>query len=616
MQAELLETTIRDGSYEVDFQFTKADLALLVGLLDRAGLKYIEIGHGWGIRGQQWPGSVPAAETDGDYMRAARRAAPNAKIGSLVAANVFEEPVLREIFEEAIDNGLDFIRMACTPKSIPDREATMKSIEYAAKRGLLVSVNFMRSYLRTPEQMADKCRAAAEAGASWVYLVDSAGCWTPDEVKQYVAAAVAKTDARVGFHGHNNLGLATANSIAAIQEGATLVDASLQGLGRATGNAETERLLALMQGRLGLEPQIDRRAVNAIGRDLVRPWIGRGFDPTFVETGLARVHSGTLRQLDAVSADAALHVDTLIPEVARIAEPMGGLEGLRIPDEAVEEALGNVKKRPPAQGLDRVVANFSSEASAERVVEATTVPRQARAVVAKYHAEPHVIVVPQNTWPSRAPTWLHSGGAAYAIVAAEGVAKITFDDRGYALDHVYVAPGVEVEIVGREGVELRPIDWDDVVVSALVAAAGQGPGGYASATRQAALERRLPDGFAPEAAAGVFVFDDPSVHVPDDVSRVVVGPAVDRFEFADVLLERGVEVVVPDYAAALHAVVRSTPLRLVKTIDWSRDKQVTRGGWLVDRADGTVDGPLFERKDVRSDEAPKLYAAWLRAWHE
>ncbi|MEQ8277174.1 MAG: hypothetical protein RMA76_30860 [Deltaproteobacteria bacterium] len=613
MQAELLETTIRDGSYEVDFQFTKADLALLVGLLDRAGLKYIEIGHGWGIRGQQWPGSVPAAETDGDYMRAARRAAPNAKIGSLVAANVFEEPVLREIFEEAIDNGLDFIRMACTPKSIPDREATMKSIEYAAKRGLLVSVNFMRSYLRTPEQMADKCRAAAEAGASWVYLVDSAGCWTPDEVKRYVAAAVAKTDARVGFHGHNNLGLATANSIAAIQEGATLVDASLQGLGRATGNAETERLLALMQGRLGLEPQIDRRAVNAIGRDIVRPWIGRGFDPTFVETGLARVHSGTLRQLNAVSADAELHVDTLIPEVARIAEPMGGLEGLRIPEEAVEEALGNVKNRPPAQGLDRVVDNFAAEASSNVAIDPTTVPRQARAMVAKYHAVPHVIVVPQDAWPARTPTWLHSGGAAYAIVAADGVAKITFDDRGYAFDHVFVAPGVRVEIAGREGVELRPIDWGDVVVSALVAAAGPGPGGFASA--RAGLQRRLHDGFSSDAVAGTFVLDDPDAQVPDDVSRVVIGPAVARYELVDELIDRGVEVVVPDYAAALHAVVRSVPQKLVKRVDWRRGAQVTRGGWIVDRTDGTVDGPLFERDDVRAEEAPNLYASWLRAWH-
>jgi 4-hydroxy 2-oxovalerate aldolase/long-chain acyl-CoA synthetase len=77
-EINLLDTTLRDGSYSINFQFTASDTSLIASGLEQAGLKFIEIGHGIGLRASE-SGRGTAAELDEDYLRAAAESVRKAR---------------------------------------------------------------------------------------------------------------------------------------------------------------------------------------------------------------------------------------------------------------------------------------------------------------------------------------------------------------------------------------------------------------------------------------------------------------------------------------------------------------------------------------------------------
>ena len=127
------------------------------------------------------------------------------------------------------------------------------------------------AHLLGPDGLAEQARVVADAGSRGVYIVDSAGAFLPDDVRRTVAAmrAALPDDVEVGIHEHNNLSLAVANSLAAVQEGATLVDTSLAGLGAGAGNCQTEALVAVLE-RAGIPTGIDLWALQDVADDYVR----------------------------------------------------------------------------------------------------------------------------------------------------------------------------------------------------------------------------------------------------------------------------------------------------------------------------------------------------------
>jgi 4-hydroxy 2-oxovalerate aldolase len=141
----------------------------------------------------------------------------------------------------------------------------------------------MLSHRLDPEGLAKQARIMADAGAQCVYVVDSAGALTLEEVQDRVAALVAELghDAQVGFHGHQNLGLGVANSVVAYEAGGLQVDGCLIGLGAGAGNSPTEVLVAVFD-RIGVPTGIDLDAILAAAQEVVRPIVSR--DP-FMDRG-------------------------------------------------------------------------------------------------------------------------------------------------------------------------------------------------------------------------------------------------------------------------------------------------------------------------------------------
>jgi 4-hydroxy-2-oxovalerate aldolase len=280
---DILEVTLRDGSYLIDFQFTAEDTATIAAALESIGFRWIEVGHGLGLNASQ-AGKGTAAATDEEYMQAAAQALKHAKWGMFFIPGIGREEDLRL----AARYGMSFIRIGT---NVTETAPAEPYIALAKELGFIVSYNAMKSYAVPPAEFGKAVAEVHKWGADIACLVDSAGSMDPDSVAAYLRAAKTHSTCPLGYHGHDNLSLAMANTLRAIEEGAVLVDSSLQGMGRSAGNTVTEVLVAILQRR-GLVPHIDLKAAMDVGQGLIQPLLGkRGVDPMAVTGGLAKFHS-------------------------------------------------------------------------------------------------------------------------------------------------------------------------------------------------------------------------------------------------------------------------------------------------------------------------------------
>ncbi len=290
----ILETTLRDGSYAVNFTFTAHDTAVIVKALEDAGFHYIEIGHGVGMGGSA-KGYGKAVETDKGYMKAAQGALKKAIYGMFCIPGIAS---LGDV-AQAHDHGMGFIRVGTNVNQVKSSKGFIKK---AKRAGMLVAANYMKSYALKPEEFAKNVLLSEDYGADMVYIVDSAGSMFPEDVRQYYEAVRKVSKIAIGFHGHNNLGMAIANSLQAVELGASFVDSSLQGLGRGGGNASTEMLVAaLMKKGIGLG--IDFLKILDIGQKFIQPMITtKGTMPLDVVCGYAQFHSSYMHYIQKYSS--------------------------------------------------------------------------------------------------------------------------------------------------------------------------------------------------------------------------------------------------------------------------------------------------------------------------
>jgi 4-hydroxy-2-oxovalerate aldolase len=280
---DILEVTLRDGSYLIDFQFTAEDTATIAAALESIGFRWIEVGHGLGLNASQ-AGKGMAAATDEEYMEAATQALDHAKWGMFFIPGIGREEDIRL----AASYGMSFLRIGT---NVTEAAQAEPYIALAKELGLIVSYNAMKSYAVSPAKFGAVVAKVHAWGADIACLVDSAGSMDPDSVAAYLRAAKAESASPLGYHGHDNLSLAMANTLRAIDEGAVLVDSSLQGMGRSAGNTVTEVLVAILQRRGALQ-HIDLKAAMDVGQGLIQPLLGkRGIDPMAVTGGLAKFHS-------------------------------------------------------------------------------------------------------------------------------------------------------------------------------------------------------------------------------------------------------------------------------------------------------------------------------------
>ncbi|HJP17164.1 MAG: 4-hydroxy-2-oxopentanoic acid aldolase [Gammaproteobacteria bacterium] len=306
----IIDTTLRDGSYAVNFSFSMTDTSIICRELESAGFEYIEIGHGVGMNASN-RGYGVAAHTDEEYMIAAESVLKKAKYGMFCIPGIAE---LKNI-DIAAKHNIGFLRIGTDIDKVASSEPFIKK---AKDYGMLVSSNFMKSYSFSPEEFAKKVKLSEQYGADIIYIVDSAGGMFPEQIKEYYKVIREISDIPLGFHGHDNLGLAIANSLVAIDAGIDYIDSSLQGLGRSSGNASTEILLATFLKK-GYATNIDFLKVLEIGQKYIQPLINvTGKVPLDIVSGFADFHSSFMHHIQKFAAKYSVDPAVLMIEYTKV----------------------------------------------------------------------------------------------------------------------------------------------------------------------------------------------------------------------------------------------------------------------------------------------------------
>jgi 4-hydroxy 2-oxovalerate aldolase len=261
-------------------QYTIEQVEQVARALDRAGVPVIEVTHGDGLGGSSQQYGVSAASELALIARA-RESVERARIAVLLLPGVGT----RDDLDAAFQRGAQIVRIAthCTEADISGQHFKM-----AAELGLEAIGFLMMSHMIEPDALGEQAALMGSYGAGCVYIVDSAGALVPDGVRRRVDALRERVPT-VGFHGHNNLGLAVGNTIAAVEHGATQIDGCLRGLGAGAGNAPTE-LLAAVLDRMGIPAGLDVLALSDAAEHIVAPFMP--FQPVPDRESIALGHAG------------------------------------------------------------------------------------------------------------------------------------------------------------------------------------------------------------------------------------------------------------------------------------------------------------------------------------
>ncbi|MDD5929237.1 MAG: hypothetical protein PUC37_05465 [Spirochaetales bacterium] len=286
----LLDCTIRDGSYAVDFKWTQEDVAKIITRLERLRFEYIEIGHGLGLNASSSKYGFSLL-SDLEYMNIARANLKKSKYGFFCIPNIAN---LDDI-KKAKDNGVSFLRVGINADT-PD--LAVPYIREAKKQGLEVMTNYMKSYAVSCNDFVKAAFIASDNGADAVYIVDSAGCMVADDIKRIYDAVKNTSDIKLGFHGHNNIGLAVSNSLLCAQLGFDFIDCTFQGLGRSIGNASSEQLIMSLK-KYDFCKDVDIPCLLEWGYDSIRNVIPEKciYHPLDLICGYTGFHSSFLKDI-------------------------------------------------------------------------------------------------------------------------------------------------------------------------------------------------------------------------------------------------------------------------------------------------------------------------------
>ena len=242
------DTSLRDGSHPMRHRYVPEQVKDVVEALDAAGVPVIEIAHGDGLAGSSTQYGF-SRTPEMELISTAVETAKQAKIAALLLPGIGTRTELKE----AVSRGISVLRIAtqCTEADI-----SQEHFEMAKDLGLETVGFLMMAHMRPPHFLAEQAKIMESYGADCVYVVDSAGALLPKDAAERVRVLKECLACEVGFHAHNNLGVAIGNSLAALEAGADQLDGSLRGLGAGAGNAPTE-LLAAVLDKMGLETRLD-----------------------------------------------------------------------------------------------------------------------------------------------------------------------------------------------------------------------------------------------------------------------------------------------------------------------------------------------------------------------
>ncbi len=331
----LHDMCLRDGMHPKRHQISIEQMVRVATALDEAGVPLIEVTHGDGLGGASVNYGFPM-HADEDYLRAVVPKMKRAKISALLLPGIGTVDHLHRVK----DIGVATIRVAthCTEADVSEQH-----ISCARKLGLDTVGFLMMAHMQTPEGLAQQAKLMESYGANTIYCTDSAGYMLPDDVTARVGAmrAALQPETQIGFHGHHNLAMGIANSLAAMEAGAIRIDGSAAGLGAGAGNTPLEVFNAVCD-RMGIITGVDVMKLADVAEELIVPMMDTPvrIDRDSLVLGYAGVYSSFLLFAKRAGAKYGVPSAEILAEMGRM-KTIGGQEDL-IEDVAIN--LARAKK--------------------------------------------------------------------------------------------------------------------------------------------------------------------------------------------------------------------------------------------------------------------------------
>ncbi len=329
----LHDMCLRDGMHAKRHQISLDQMVTLATALDDAGVPLIEVTHGDGLGGASLNYGFPA-HSDEEYLGAVIPKMKQAKISALLLPGIGTVEHLRMAHEM----GVHTMRVAaqCT-----EADVTQQHIEAARNLGMDTVGFLMMAHMLEPQQLLEQAKLMESYGANCIYCTDSAGYMLQDDVYDRIACLRdgLKPETEIGFHGHHNLALGVANSLSAVEAGASRIDGSAAGLGAGAGNTPLEVFNAVAH-RMGANTGVDVGKLMAAAEDIVVPMMDQPIrvDRDSLVLGYAGVYSSFLLHAKRASEKHGVPSEDILMELGRL-KTVGGQEDM------IEDVALNLKRK-------------------------------------------------------------------------------------------------------------------------------------------------------------------------------------------------------------------------------------------------------------------------------
>ncbi|GHT83233.1 4-hydroxy-2-oxovalerate aldolase [Actinomycetota bacterium] len=282
---KFFDSTLRDGSHSIQHQLTKQNIEDYCKGVNGAGMNAVIVGHGNGLGASSIQVGLSLLP-DNIMLETARVNLPQTPLG------IYMIPGFGTIHDDlipAIEQGVDVFTIGC---HCTEANTTKQHIEFLVSQGKETYGVLMMYHTASTQRILEEAKKMQEYGARGVFLMDSAGASTPEMVKRTVSTLKSGLDIEIGFHAHNNMGLAVGNSYTALTEGATLMDGTLRGFGAGAGNLQIEALIAILE-QSGVNTGVKLNKLLHVSNEVMNSITGFnvGVGPLSVATGMNGVFS-------------------------------------------------------------------------------------------------------------------------------------------------------------------------------------------------------------------------------------------------------------------------------------------------------------------------------------
>lgn len=320
MTLNILDVSLRDGSHSVRHAFTVDQVREAAKGMNAAGVRYFEVSHGDGLGGSSLQYGLSATD-ELKLIEAAAAECTNSEVAVLLIPGIGT----KEDLQNAVTAGAKMVRVAT---HVTEADVAAQHIQLGRELGLKTAGFLMMSHMASVEEIVKQATLFESYGAEIVYVTDSAGAMLPKDVTERIQALKQTLQCDIGFHAHNNLSMAMANTVAAVEAGATFIDGSMRALGAGAGNTQTEVMVAVLE-KMGYETGIDLYELIDTANNVIAPIMQQPQEITggSLILGHSGVYSSFLLHAQKAAKQFGVHERDILKQIGKL-KAVGGQEDL------------------------------------------------------------------------------------------------------------------------------------------------------------------------------------------------------------------------------------------------------------------------------------------------